>query len=59
MQCMSWTEDVVNSKLKELMDSSFEAVWKIAKENNATLRMGAYLIAIQRVVEASKLRGRN
>ncbi len=57
LQSISWTEEDVNAKLKDIMDPSFNAVWDIAQENDTTLRTGAYLIAIKRVVEARKLRG--
>ena len=38
------------------MDPSFEAVWDIAQQKNTTLRTGAYLIAVKRVVEAKAAR---
>ncbi len=57
LQCISWTEEDVNAKLKDVMDPAFNAVWDISKQNNVSLRTGAYLIAIKRVVEAKKLRG--
>ncbi len=57
IQSVSWTEPEVNAKLKNIMDNSFEAVWNIAKENNVSLRIGAYLIAIDRVVRAQSARG--
>ena len=38
------------------MDPAFEAVWDIAMKQNATLRTGAYLIAVKRVVEAKAAR---
>ena len=50
------TEQEVFEKLKEIMDPAFEAVWNIAHENNTTLRMGAYLIAVKRVVDAKQAR---
>ena len=56
IQSVSWTEAEVNEKLKNIMDPSFEAVWNIAQEKNTTLRMGAYLIAVERVVKAKKAR---
>lgn len=56
IQSVSWTEESVNEKLKEIMDPAFEAVWSIACENNTTLRMGAYLIAVKRVVDAKQAR---
>ncbi len=56
IQSVSWTETAVNEKLKTIMDPAFEAVWEIAKSNETTLRGGAYLIAVKRVVEAKKAR---
>ena len=57
LQSYSWTEEDVNAKLKAKMDSAFEAVWDIAHEKNTTLRTGAYLISLKRVVEAQNARG--
>lgn len=56
IQSVIWTEETVNEKLKNIMDSAFEAVWDIALHQCATLRTGAYLIAVKRVVEAKKAR---
>ena len=56
IQSVSWTEETVNEKLKNIMDPAFEAVWDIAQKNNKTLRTGAYLIAVKRVVDAKKAR---
>ncbi|MCH1971734.1 Glu/Leu/Phe/Val dehydrogenase [Muricomes sp. OA1] len=56
IQSVNWTETEVNEKLKNIMDPAFDAVWNIAQENHTTLRTGAYLIAIRRVVEAKKSR---
>ena len=56
IQSVNWTETKVNEKLKNIMDPAFDAVWNIAQENHTTLRTGAYLIAIRRVVEAKKSR---
>ena len=57
IQSMYWTEEDVNKRLKEIMDRAFESVWDIAKENGVEPRIGAYLIAIKRTVDAKKLRG--
>lgn len=56
IQSVSWTEETVNEKLESIMDPAFEAVYSIATKNNASLRTGAYLIAVKRVVEAKKAR---
>lgn len=57
IQELCWTEERVNEELKTIMDNAFEAVWDIARDKNETLRMGAYLIAVKRVVEARLGRG--
>lgn len=56
IQSVSWTEEEVNAKLKNIMDPAFEAVYSIAKSKNTTLRTGAYLIAVKRVADAKKAR---
>lgn len=56
IQSLSWSENEVNEKLKGIMDKSFASVWEITKEKGTSLRTGAYLIAVKRVVEAVKIR---
>ena len=57
IQAFCWSEEHVNTELKNIMDMAFEGVWDEAKENNTTLRTGAYLIAVRRIVEASNVLG--
>lgn len=57
LQHLSWADERVNTELEQIMNAAFNAVWDIAEENNCTLRLGAYLIAVKRVVEAQKMRG--
>ncbi|WP_282923775.1 Glu/Leu/Phe/Val family dehydrogenase [Mediterraneibacter massiliensis] len=57
IQSVSWSEEHVNEQLKTIMDQAFKAVWDISKEKETTLRTGAYLIAVKRVVDAKNLRG--
>ena len=52
-----WTEEEVNSKLAALEKDAFEGIYGISQEKGISLRMGAYLIAIKRVVDTAKLRG--
>lgn len=56
IQSVSWTEDEVNKKLREIMDAAFASVWDLAQKKHTTLRMGAYLIALKRVVDAKSAR---
>ncbi|MFZ1720287.1 MAG: Glu/Leu/Phe/Val dehydrogenase [Candidatus Moraniibacteriota bacterium] len=54
----SWTEDVVREKLKEKMERAIESVWQEKERYNTSVRMGAYVLAVQRVAQAMKDRGR-
>jgi len=57
IQALCWSEERVNTELENIMNEAFENVWDITKEKDTTLRTGAYLIAVKRVVDAQKGRG--
>jgi glutamate dehydrogenase/leucine dehydrogenase len=40
------------------MDDSFAAVWKIMMAKKVNPRLAAYILAVDRVVQVMKLRGR-
>jgi len=52
-----WTKEEVLEKLDIKMTSAFEGVYSIAQEKDLYMRDAAYVIAINRVAEAVKLRG--
>jgi len=52
-----WTKEEVLVKLDQKMTDAFHAVHKLAQEKNLYMRDAAYVIAINRVAEAVKLRG--
>jgi len=52
-----WPKEEVLEKLDEKMTSAFWGVYNLAKEKGLYMRDAAYVIAINRVVEAVKLRG--
>lgn len=56
-QAIYWEETETNSKLKHVMDRSFAEVCQMADDKQVSYREAAYMIAIQRVVEAKKIRG--
>lgn len=49
-----WTPEVVQEKLKEIMVREARAVWKKADELNQPLRIGAFVIALERLGKAAK-----
>ena len=52
-----WTEEVVNDKLKVIMVKAFHEVLRLAQTNEVNNRVGAYLLAVDRVASATALRG--
>ena len=53
-----WSETTVNAKLKEIMDRSFAEVLAVATREEVNMRTAAYLLAVQRVADATAMRGR-
>jgi glutamate dehydrogenase (NAD(P)+) len=52
-----WTLEEVHRRLQEKMTRAFHAVHQTAQENNVDNRTAAYMVAVQRVAEAMRLRG--
>lgn len=57
IQSVKWDEDKINERLENLMVKAFNDVWDTAQKAETSLRMGAYMLAVDRIVTASKLRG--
>jgi glutamate dehydrogenase (NAD(P)+) len=52
-----WDEDTVNQRLERIMVESFEQVAGMAGRHGINLRIGAYMLAIERVAAVHRLRG--
>jgi glutamate dehydrogenase (NAD(P)+) len=52
-----WKEAVVHERLDEKMTMAFQAVNETAKKFKINNRMAAYVVSVQRVAEACRLRG--
>jgi glutamate dehydrogenase (NAD(P)+) len=57
LQRFFWAENEINERLETLMMRSYRAVKQKAEEQDSSLRMGAYLLAVARVAEATEIRG--
>jgi len=51
-----WKKELVFERLREVMDSAFDRVWKISEERKVDLRTAVYILAVQRVVDVLRLR---
>ncbi|MGC8595211.1 MAG: Glu/Leu/Phe/Val family dehydrogenase [Candidatus Kryptoniota bacterium] len=52
-----WTLDRVNRRLERMMHESFHNVFSTAEKYKVSLRLGAYILAIDKVAKTLKIRG--
>ena len=52
-----WSEDRINQTLEATMAKSFQEVYQKSQHYGTDLRTGAYILAIDRVAEATRVRG--
>ena len=52
-----WNEDLVNTRLEEIMVRGFNAVAAYGEKHKVDNRTAAYMLALDRVVAAIRLRG--
>ena len=57
VQCFFWEEHEVNTKLELVMKRAFRDVYDTAEKYDVDMRTGAYILAVGRVAEATKVRG--
>jgi glutamate dehydrogenase/leucine dehydrogenase len=52
-----WPESEVNTRLEQYMVSAFHDVLDVSVRHGVTLRVAAFMVAIERVVKVLQLRG--
>jgi glutamate dehydrogenase (NAD(P)+) len=52
-----WTIDQVNEKLRAIMDKAFASTLDMSLREQVNMRTAAYLLAVQRVADATSVRG--
>jgi glutamate dehydrogenase/leucine dehydrogenase len=57
LQNFYWSEAKVNESLEEIMVNAFESVWETAEKHGVSLRVAAYMVSVERIVVASKMKG--
>ncbi len=57
LQRFFWAEHEINDRLETIMLRAYRAVREKALQQESNLRMGAYLLAVARVAEATEIRG--
>jgi glutamate dehydrogenase (NAD(P)+) len=57
LMALFWDEKDINEKLKKIMVSAFNNVWEMREKYNCDPRTAAYVVAINKVADAYRLRG--
>ncbi|HUW65647.1 MAG TPA: Glu/Leu/Phe/Val dehydrogenase [Spirochaetia bacterium] len=57
LQHFFWSGDEVNRQLRRRIIESFRRVWAIKEEHGVSLRLAAYMLALEKVATAMRLRG--
>lgn len=57
LQSYYWSEKKVNAELGQILTKAFNQVWAIAQEKEASMRIAAYIKAIDRIAKAAVTRG--
>jgi len=57
IQFLTWDEEEVNRTLEKIMIRAFNEVRDRASKNGTTMRIGAYMVAVDRISKAKKIRG--
>lgn len=52
-----WNADLVDARLKDKMETSFQKVYQTAEAHQVDMRTAAYMVAVRRLAEACRLRG--
>ena len=57
LQAFFWEEGEINRRLENLMHRAFETVWGVSEQQKGTLREAAYSLALDKVAQATLVRG--
>lgn len=57
LQSYFWTERELNLKLRDIMRKAFDNVYRISQEKSVSMRKASLMLAIERVAEATRIRG--
>jgi glutamate dehydrogenase (NAD(P)+) len=57
LQCLSWTEEEVNGRLRQVMAAAYTTIRGLVQSRKLGWRTAAYIVALGRVAKAAMLRG--
>jgi glutamate dehydrogenase/leucine dehydrogenase len=57
LQCLRWTEQEVNDRLRQIMSSAYTTIRDVVRSRKLGWRTAAYIVALGRVAKAAMMRG--
>lgn len=57
IQELTWERDTVKDKLEDILSTAFAEILETARKCACTLRMGAYIVALQRLIHTEEIKG--
>jgi len=57
IQCFAWEEKETNQRLGRVMQRALTEVWDLSQERQISLRLAAFVLGVERVAQAIRLRG--
>src|SRR5207302_5632837 len=57
LQSLFWEEGEINQRLERILKRAFAQMCEQADTHQASMRLGAYLVAVKRVADATSVRG--
>jgi len=57
LQSLFWEEGEINRRLERILQKAFTQAWESSQNHRVSLRLGAYLVAVKRVADATAVRG--
>jgi glutamate dehydrogenase (NAD(P)+) len=57
LQSFFWEENEINNRLEHIITGAFNSSWEASQRLGVPLRLGAYAVAVERVAEATSVRG--
>jgi glutamate dehydrogenase (NAD(P)+) len=57
IQSLTWDEEEINKTLEKIMIKAFAEVWDCSENKKISMRLGAYVVGLDRIAKAKKIRG--
>lgn len=57
IQELTWERDTVKEKLEDILSTAFAEILEVSKKCDCTLRMGAYIVALGRLIHTEEIKG--